>query len=1048
MDVTYYGVTHARVATNKTLAALARRLVRCCLAVGMLAAAPAALLAQVDVLTNRYDGARSGANLNEATLTTANVNVDKFGKLYSYPVDGAVYAEPLYVSGVVVNGARRNVLYVATMNDKAYAFDADSASTAPLWMTDFTNPAQKVTAVPILDIASGGNIWGNVGIESTPVIDRAAETIYLVARTKENGAYLQRLHALDITTGLERDGSPVTIIGSVAGTALDSSVGPGGQVITFNPKLEQQRAALALSNGVVLVSWCGHEDKPPYHGWIMGFDATTLARVGIFAVTPDVYGGGVWQGGRAPTLDKDGNAYFATGNSVWDGTRNFGDSLLKFGVSRAGLTLPGYFTPSNEHILNVNDDDLSGSGFTLLPASEPGLKLLLGGGKEGVLYLLDGDNLGGKDDVNPVDGQVLQKIPVNGGHIMGGPVFWNSAIAGMLVYNWSEDDVLVAYQVSNDRLITPAYLQGAVRSPEHPGGSLTVSANGSASGTGIVWASIPTIRADAKHKLTAGILRAFHADTLQEIWTSDLNAERDRVGTLIKFVPPLVVNGKVYMATHDNAVAVYGLLPPDFSVSVAPAKAQIAPAGSGTLSVGIRAQGPFGAPVALSASGAPAGVTVSFSPSSVIGGGTATMTVALGPSASASPFTLTVAATSGSLVHAVPVVINGTPDPAEILLFAKDVQTAVGNWRAVPDSTAAYSTRIENPDAGTPKVGTPQANPVNYFELTFTAEAKVPYHLWLRAKAQNDSYNNDSVYVQFSGSVTDAGVAVNRIGSSTAATVILEDCTSCGVAGWGWQDNGYGAGVLGPHMYFTGGPQTIRIQQREDGISIDQIVLSPANYLKTSPGKLKNDDTILSPPPPPPPPPPPTSGTIVRHTASVTPEQIHGKWRLVANDPTAAENTRIELPDAGAAKIPTPLTNPDNYFELTFTAEANKPYRLWLRGRAQADSYNNDSVYVQFSGSVTGTGAMAYRIGTTDAVPVVLEDCSNCGVAGWGWQDNGYGAGVLGPVLYFSAGLQTMRIQQREDGISLDQIVLSPDTYLNSAPGATKNDTTTLDKTP
>src|SRR6185436_8236303 len=170
-------------------------------------------------------------------------------------------------------------------------------------------------------------------------------------------------------------------------------------------------------------------------------------------------------------------------------------------------------------------------------------------------------------------------------------------------------------------------------------------------------------------------------------------------------------------------------------------------------------------------------------------------------------------------------------------------------------------------------------------------------------------------------------------------------------------------------------------------------------YLKTSPGKLKNDDTILSRPR--------TTATIVRHTASVTPEQIHGKWRLVANDTTAAENTRIELPDAGAPKVPTPLANPDNYFELAFTAEANTPYRLWLRGRAQADSYNNDSVYVQFSGSVTATGAMAYRIGTTDAVPVVLEDCANCGVAGWGWQDNGYGAGVLGPVLYFTAGLQT-----------------------------------------
>src|SRR5262245_20466204 len=156
----------------------------------------------------------------------------------------------------------------------------------------------------------------------------------------------------------------------------------------------------------------------------------------------------------------------------------------------------------------------------------------------------------------------------------------------------------------------------------------------------------------------------------------------------------------------------------------------------------------------------------------------------------------------------------------------------------------------------------------------------------------------------------------------------------------------------------------------------------------------------------------------------------------------------MEHPDAGAPKIATAAAQPLNYFELTFTAEANKPYRLWLRGRAQADSYNNDSVYVQFSESVTSTGAPANRIGTTQAVPVVLEDCSGCGGNGWGWQDNGYGAGVLGAPLYFAAGLQRIRVQQREDGISIDQIVLSPDTYLTQSPGATKNDTTTLSRTP
>jgi hypothetical protein len=238
-------------------------------------------------------------------------------------------------------------------------------------------------------------------------------------------------------------------------------------------------------------------------------------------------------------------------------------------------------------------------------------------------------------------------------------------------------------------------------------------------------------------------------------------------------------------------------------------------------------------------------------------------------------------------------------------------------------------------------------------------------------------------------------------------------------------------------MYFTGGSQTIRIQGREDGISIDQIVLSPVLHLSQSPGSTKNDATTL--------PPSAATGTIVRYPATAA--TAHGNWRMVA-DTSAAGGSRIEQPDAGAARVAAPLASPANYFELTFTAVANKPYRLWLRGRAHADSYSNDSVYVQFSGSVTSAGAPIHRMQTNDAVPVVLEDCSGCGVAGWGWQDNAYGVGVLGPVLYFTAGSQTIRIQGREDGISIDQIVLSPDIYLNASPGATKRDATILPEAP
>jgi PQQ-like domain len=987
-----------------------------------LSALPSPLHAQVDVLENRYDGARTGANLSERMLTPANVNVNQFGKLYSYPVDGSVYAQPLYVRGVVIRGTARNVVYIATMNDKVYAFDADSASPSPLWMTDFTN-GSSVTAIPVREIvANSRNIYGNVGIESTPVINKAANKMYLVARTKEGGGYVQRLHAIDIRTGAEFPGSPVTITASVPGVAPDSTIGANGQrVITFEPRMHQQRAALALTNGVVLIAWAAHEDVPPYHGWIMGYNATTLAQVGAFAVSPDQYGGGIWQGGRAPTIDSEGNAYFATGNGKWDGTRHFGDSLLKFRVSTGGISLLDYFTPGNEATLSANDDDLSGSGFTLLPGN-----LLLGGGKEGVLYLLNAGNLGKKVSG---DSQIPQRINVQGGHVMGGPVFWNTATAGSLVYNWNEDDVLIAYRLAAGKLTAPHRL-GLVQSPGHPGGSLTISANGSDLSTGIVWSSIPT-RESAKHILTAGTLRAFDAEDLTEIWNSDQNFARDGAGTLIKFVPPLVANGKVFMASHDGSVAVYGLLPKAFSLSVTPRARNIAAGASATFSVAVAADSGFAETVNLTAGGAPSGTTVTFSPQSITGPGVVTMTVALAPGTSPSPFALKVTGTGRTQVRSAWATINGAE---EIVLYARNAKPIVGTWRIVTDPTAAGGARIEQPDAGVPKIPAPAAAPANYFELAFTARANTPYRLWVRARAQNNSYSNDSIYVQFSGSLTSTGTPAFRIGTTQATTYSLENCTGCGVAGWGWQDNGYGAGVLGPALYFTGGPQTIRIQGREDGISIDQIVLSPLLYLNQSPGGTKSDSTIL----------PPSSRTIVRWAAEKT--FMKGNWQLV-NDASAAGGVRIEQSNAGVPKIPVAAANPENYFELTFNAEPNTAYRLWIRGRALSNSYSNDSVYVQFSGSVTSSGAPINRISTTEAAWVSIEDCTGCGLSGWGWQDNGYGAGALGPLLYFSGGQQKMRIQGREDGISIDQIVLSPDDYVMTRPGATKNDTTILSRT-
>ena len=386
----------------------------------------------------------------------------------------------------------------------------------------------------------------------------------------------------------------------------------------------------------------------------------------------------------------------------------------------------------------------------------------------------------------------------------------------------------------------------------------------------------------------------------------------------------------------------------------------------------------------------------------------------------------------------------------EVVLYAGQAPVRVGNWSVVGDSTAAGSVRMVNSDLGAAKLSTAAAAPSSYFEMSFTATANIPYHLWIRGKAQGDSPYNDSVFVQFSGSMTSSGSAAYRIGTTSATEINLEDCLGCQVSGWGWQDNGWG--TLGDNIYFqSSGTQTIRIQPREDGLSIDQIVLSPNLYLSRSPGALKNDGVILSPtggssgpaptptPTPTPTPAPPSSASnIVIWANNVS--SIFGNWRRESNS-TAAGQVSLHDPDLGAAKLTTALASPTNYFEVSFPAVAGVGYRLWIRGRGDNDSWANDSVFVQFSGSTNSSGSPVYRSGTTSALEWNLEDCSGCGIQGWGWQDDGWGVGILGPLVYFqSTGTQTIRVQTREDGSAIDQIVLSPAQYLLSAPGALKND--------
>jgi hypothetical protein len=339
-----------------------------------------------------------------------------------------------------------------------------------------------------------------------------------------------------------------------------------------------------------------------------------------------------------------------------------------------------------------------------------------------------------------------------------------------------------------------------------------------------------------------------------------------------------------------------------------------------------------------------------------------------------------------------------------------------------------------------PKLTTAAAVPANFFEMSFRAEAGVRYHLWLRMKADGDAWTNDSVFVQFSDTVNAAGAPIWRIGSTSATTVSLEDCSGCGEHGWGWNDNGYSAPGT-PVTFATTGTHTLRIQQREDGISIDQVVLSGHTFADRAPGAAK-DDTIIVPQDPPPPP-GPDPREIVMYVARELLPGSHA-WMPTA-DPAAAQGAALWNQNHNRTKSSSPSASLPDYFEVQFTAEAGIPYHLWVRARAEDDSFLNDSVFVQFSDSISANGTPTFRIGTGAATNVILENCEGCGEEGWGWTDNSYGG--FGAHIYFAkSGSQKIRVLRREDGIAIDQIVLSAGRYLNAAPGLAKNDTTIVPK--
>ncbi|PYR31953.1 MAG: hypothetical protein DMF90_24625 [Acidobacteria bacterium] len=357
--------------------------------------------------THHNDNARTGQNLHETILSPANVNVARFGKLFSYPLDGIAYASPLYMADLTIPGQGvHNVVFVATEHDSVFAFDADGLSTSPLWRVSFIHPAAGITTVPTLDTGDCCDIAPEIGITGTPVIDPVAKTLYVVAKTKEGAStYVQRLHALDIATGQERTGSPVVIQATVPGSGAGSEKGR----VSFNALQENQRAALLLTNGVLYIAFGSHGDNQPYHGWVLGYDAATLRQVMVFNSTPDGEGGGIWHGGGGLSTDDAGNVYFATGDGTFDaktGGRDYGTSMMV--LSPAGKVL-SYFTPHDQAALDAANVDLSSSNPLLLPDQDGRHPhLLVSASKNGTVYLVDRDDMGHFKAAD--DSQIVQSL--------------------------------------------------------------------------------------------------------------------------------------------------------------------------------------------------------------------------------------------------------------------------------------------------------------------------------------------------------------------------------------------------------------------------------------------------------------------------------------------------------------------------------------------------------------------------------------------------------------------------------------------------------------
>ena len=487
------------------------------------------------VTTWHYDIARTGANVGETTLTPANVNSTNFGKIATFPVDGFVVGQPLYLAGVNISAQGvHNVIYVTTMHDSVYAFDADSSSTTPLWMTSILNysPAGATSVPSTVQKNATTTGWSEVGIVSTPVIDPSTGTLYLVAETYENGSVVHRLHALDVTSGLETLGGPVTIAASYT---------PSGTTTTtkFADAFQLQRPGLLLANGHIYLGFGSNCCNDYSQGWMMSYSEATLQQEGAFTTEPGKTLASIWHQGGGIPADSSGNIYAETGEGPYAAGTNLAISVLKFTQSGTSLALTDWFTPYNYAYLSANDKDLA-DGVLILP-DQPGPypHELIAIGKEGTIYVLNRDSMGHLcSTCTTQDTQIVQEIP-QAEKFSGSPVYWNNT-----VYFTGAALPVSAYSLENGSLVVPPSVQS--RQSMGGGGHAIITADGTSDG--VLW-------------FTSGPnLYALDAVTLQTLYISTQAANgRDTVPPVAHFATPIAVDGKVFLGTQ-NSVVVYGLL--------------------------------------------------------------------------------------------------------------------------------------------------------------------------------------------------------------------------------------------------------------------------------------------------------------------------------------------------------------------------------------------------------------------------------------------------------------------------------------------------------